>query len=199
MKGRSGATSLILQAKTPRREYREADPDYSHGMPRTLWGGGTLTNKQLAGAWLYGHLLHEDEVRRSYSGGMYPEEMYLAAMHTVCREMLAVIGTLHLIEQLHTRGWLDLPEDLFTGDVTVTAASWVPPGEIKLYLAPVDTPLPESLDIDLEAAGWNNTVDESPAASATAKLGVALKTLFRARRFFAILGLVMPLPAARPP
>ncbi|WP_104140030.1 hypothetical protein [Arthrobacter sp. ZGTC131] len=123
-------------------------------------GCGTLTNKQLAGAWLYGHLLHEDAVRRSYSGGMYPEEMYLAAMHTVSREMLAVIGTLHLIEQLQTRAWLDLPEDIFTGEVTVTASSWVPPGEIKLYVAPVDTPMPENLGIDLEAAGWKDAVDE---------------------------------------
>lgn len=87
--------------------------------------------------------------------------MYLAAMHTVCREMLALIGTLHLIEQVQTRGWPDLPDDHFTGDVMVTAASGVPPGEIKLYLAPVDTPMPESLDIDLEAPGWKNAVNDS--------------------------------------
>lgn len=160
LKRRSGAGSLIQRVKSLRREFREADPDYPHGMPQQRWGGGTLTNKQLAGAWLYGHLLHEDEVRRSYSGGMYPEEMYLAAMHTVCREMLAVIGTLHLIEQLQTRGWLDLPEEIFTGEVTITATSWVPPGEIKLYVAPVDTPMPDSLDIDLEATGWKNAIDE---------------------------------------
>jgi hypothetical protein len=160
LKRRSGASGFIRQAKGLRREFQVADPDYPHGVPKAPWDGGTLTDKQLAGAWLYGHLLHEDEKRRSYSGGMYPEETYLAAMHTVCREMLAVIGTLHLIEQLQARGWLDLPDDVFTGEVTVSATSWVPPGELKMFVAPVDTPMPESLDIDLEAAGWKNAVDE---------------------------------------
>ncbi|WP_150109976.1 hypothetical protein [Crystallibacter crystallopoietes] len=160
LKGHQGSSSLLGDVKELRKRFRQADPDYPHGQPQEAWEGGTLTNKQLSGAWLYGHLLHEDQVRRSYSGGMYPEEMFLAAMRTVCSEMLAVIETLHLIEKLQVRGWLDLPETIFTEEVTVKATSWVQPGKISLYVADPSVPLPDSLDIDLEAAGWRNAVDE---------------------------------------
>lgn len=160
LKGRSGAAEVSAKVKELRTKFQQADPDYPHGKPKGPWEGGTLNNKQLSGAWLYGHLLHEDEVRRSYRGGMYPEEMYLAAMRTVCNEMLAVLETLHLIENMQVGGWLELPENIFTDDVTVTATSWVQPGTVRAYVAPMDTPLPTDLSQDLVASGWKDVADE---------------------------------------
>lgn len=161
LKGRSGASELRAKATELRTSFRNADPDYPHGKPRDLWDGGVLSHKQLAGSWLYGNLLHEDEIRRSYGGKMALEEMYVAAMRTVASEMLAAVETLHLIERLQTRGWLELPDGIFTDEVTVSATSWVPPGKVTLYVAPVNTPIPSDLDADvLSSDGWKNAVDE---------------------------------------
>ncbi|MFF2843416.1 hypothetical protein [Paenarthrobacter sp. NPDC057981] len=62
------------------------------------------SNKEIAGAWLHGHLLHEDDVRRSYAQGIAAEEMLLNATKTVCSEMLATVEGLHLIERLVVSG-----------------------------------------------------------------------------------------------
>lgn len=130
LKGSSGAGDFVPKVKELRSHFRKADPDYPSGQPKSSWDGGALSNKQLSGAWLYGHLLHEDAVRRSYSGQMPLEEMYLSAMRTVCSEMLATVDTIHLIEQLQVKGWLGLSEKVFTDEATVTATSWVQPGEV---------------------------------------------------------------------
>ena len=58
-------------------------------------------------------------------------------MRTVCSEMLTTVETLHLIEQLQVKGWLELPESLFTDEVTVTATSWVQPGEVRAFRLPL--------------------------------------------------------------
>jgi hypothetical protein len=168
LKGRSEAKALLAKVRELRSCFRQADPDYPSGQPKSSWAGGALSNKQLSGAWLYGHLLHEDAVRRSYSGQMPLEGMYLSAMRTVCSELLATVETLHLIEQLQVRGWIELPEGVFTDEVTVTASSWVQPGVVRAYTAPVGTALPDNfVSEDLESQGRKDAADEwlPPGAS----------------------------------
>lgn len=160
VKGCSGGSEISKKISVLRGKFHVADPDYPSGQPKERWKGKSLTNKQLSGAWLYGHLLHEDEIRRSYTGGMHPEEVYLAAMRTVCSEVLAVVETLHLIENMQVQGWLELPENIFTDEVVVTARSWTRPGQVKVYVAPIETPLPEDLNQDLYASGWKDIADE---------------------------------------
>lgn len=160
LKGRPGAAEFSVKVQELRTKFHQADPDYPHGQPKESWEGGTLNNKQLSGAWLYGHLLHEDEVRRSYRGKMHLEEMYMTAIYTVCNEMLAVLETLHLIEAMQVRGWLELPENIFTDDVTVTAKTWQHPGTWNVYVASKETPLPEKLSQDMTLMpGWKNVAD----------------------------------------
>lgn len=81
---------------------------------------------------LYGQLLHEDELRRSYGAGISAEEMLLNATKTVCSEMLATVEALHLIERLVADGSLEVAQDLFTEPVSVTATDWGPSNRRRL-------------------------------------------------------------------
>lgn len=141
-----------------RSKYRVADPDYPNGRPKAPRSEPSMSNKEVAGAWLYGHLLHEDEVRRSYAKGISAEEMLLNATKTVCSEMLAAVETLHLIERLVVDGVLKLPEELFTAPVTVSAKEWAPT-LLEAYVADVGTPMPPDLNEPLDGA-WRKVHDE---------------------------------------
>ncbi|WP_461171209.1 hypothetical protein [Arthrobacter sp. Z1-15] len=155
LRGRVGSDSFSDRVGCLRNLFQQADPDYpSHGRDKE-WDGGSVSNKQLSGAWLYGHLLHEDETRRSFGKALPLEEIFVSAMRTVCSELLAVVKTFHLVEELQVKGWLELPEDVFTDDVTITASSWTPTGDVSMYLAPVDTPMPDNIPSDfLKDSRW---------------------------------------------
>lgn len=141
-----------------RSKFRVADPDYPNGRPKAARSEPSMSNKEVAGAWLYGHLLHEDEVRRSYARGISAEEMLLNATKTVCSEMLAAVETLHLIEGLVVDGVLELPKELFTAPVTVAAKDWAPI-LLEAYIADVGTPMPANLKESLDGA-WRKVHDE---------------------------------------
>lgn len=144
--GEAAAVSSAVKKEIEglRAKFRAADPDYPNGRPTEPRSGPSMTNKEVAGAWLYGQLLHEDELRRSYGAGISAEEMLLNATKTVCSEMLATVEALHLIERLVADGLLALSEDLFTEPVSVTATEWSP--QIAgAYVADVGTAMPESL------------------------------------------------------
>jgi hypothetical protein len=163
LKGRTDADEDRSVANNLRSRFRAADPDYPETSQGKRWDGGFISNKQLSGAWLYGHLLHEDEKRRSYTEPLALEEAYISATKTVCLEMIAVVTTLHLIERLQVKGWLSLPETVFTDAVTINASSWTQPGQVMALLAPKDTPLPESLDKDLlESEVWKPVTEVFP-------------------------------------
>lgn len=120
----TASTVLKKEIEGLQAQFRAADPDYPKGRPTEPRSGPSMTNKEVAGAWLYGQLLHEDELRRSYGAGISAEEMLLNATKTVCNEMLATAAALHLIERLVAGGSLDLAEDLFVESVCVTATEW---------------------------------------------------------------------------
>lgn len=136
---------ILAETEVLLAEFQAADPDYPAGRPKGPRTERSISNKQLAGAWLYGHLLHEDEVRRTYGYGISPEEMLLNATKTVCAEVLATVKLLHLTERLVVDGTLELPEELFTDPVIVTAREWAPK-IASAYVADVGTPMPASLD-----------------------------------------------------
>ncbi len=139
------------------KECKEADPDYPvNNKGKVYQSGNGVNNKELAGAWLYGALLHEDQRRRSFSEQFYLEEIYFNATVTVASMMLCVVKILHFIEFLQTRGLLDVPSNLWEGSVTVTASEWTRPGEGKIYTAPVGTEPPENLSVDMQLVeGWS--------------------------------------------
>lgn len=141
----SAGPDILAETEALLAGFQAADPDYPAGRPKVPRAERSISNKQLAGAWLYGHLLHEDEVRRTYGFGISPEEMLLNATKTVCAEVLATVKLLHLTERLVVDGTLDLPEKLFVDPVIVTAREWVPK-IASAYVADVGTPMPAGLD-----------------------------------------------------
>lgn len=157
--GESAASSAGLKEKLEglRAKFRAADPDYPDGRPTEPRSKPSMTNKEVAGAWLYGQLLHEDELRRSYGAGISAEEMLLNATKTVCSEMLATVEALHLIERLVADGSLEVAEDLFTDPVSVTATEWAPQ-IVGAYAADVGTAMPESL-IEPLGSEWSEVHD----------------------------------------
>lgn len=136
--------------------FHSADPDYPVSYKGTEYQGGeAVNNNQLAGAWLYGHLLHHDALRQTYTSSTPLEWALYTATHTVASMMLATVETLHLIERLTVHKVLDLPAEVFTEAVTVSATEWTPPGEVRVYSAPVGTPLPTDADSFLEGQGFS--------------------------------------------
>lgn len=169
----TASTVLKKEIEGLRAQFRAADPDYPKGRPTEPRSGPSMTNKEVAGAWLYGQLLHEDELRRSYGAGISAEEMLLNATKTVCNEMLGTVAALHLIERLVADGSLDLAEDLFIDPVSVTATEWAP--QIAgAYVADVGTAMPESLTEPL-GSEWSEVHElfdfgtATPASSGTSK------------------------------
>lgn len=163
LKGRADSDGYRDQVSKLRTKFQTADPDYPKSSQGKPWEGGSVSNKELSGAWLYGHLLHEDEKRRSYGHGVPLEETFIAAMRTVRSEMLAVIRTLHLIEALQVKGWLTLPDSVFTDAVTVTASTWTQPGTVELYVADVGTPMPTDPSSDFLGSGdWKPYTEAFP-------------------------------------
>jgi hypothetical protein len=155
----AAAASAVLNKEIEglRAQFRAADPDYPKGRPTEARSGPSMTNKEVAGAWLYGQLLHEDELRRSYGAGISAEEMLLNATKTVCNEMLATVAALHMIERLVADRSLDLAEDLFIDPVSVTATEWAP--QITgAYVADIGTAMPESLSEPL-GSEWSEVHD----------------------------------------
>lgn len=139
------------------RECQMADPDYpkSGKGKRAGDGGSGFSNKDLAGSWLYGSLLHDDEKRRTFSDATGIDSAYRAAVHSVSAMMLCVIKIIHFITILVCGGKLDLDPNLWTSDVTFKGTTLSFPGEVSVYVAKVGTPIPQSFETDMsEAEGW---------------------------------------------
>ena len=139
------------------RECQMADPDYpkSGKGKRAGDGGSGFSNKDLAGSWLYGSLLHDDEKRRTFSDATGIDSAYRAAVHSASAMMLCVIKILHFITIFVCGGKLDLDPDLWTSDVTFKGTTLSFPGEVSVYVAKVGTPIPQSFETDMsEAEGW---------------------------------------------
>lgn len=139
------------------RECQMADPDYpkSGKGKRAGDGGSGFSNKDLAGSWLYGSLLHDDEKRRTFSDATGIDSAYRAAVHSVSAMMLCVIKILHFITILVYCGKLDLDPDLWTSDVTFKGTTLSFRGEVSVHEAEVGTPIPQSFETDMsEIEGW---------------------------------------------
>ena len=131
-------------------QFQEADLDRPKG---ELPPHAPRSNKDLAGSWLYGELLHDDPVRRSIGEPTSIEQRYFAAMKLICSQMIPVVRLLEHIETAHNGGLLGLPDDVFTKSVIVTTPA-LPPREVQIYWNEVGVPAPESVDDDLESSGW---------------------------------------------
>lgn len=138
-------------------ECQLADPDYPISGKGKRAGDreSVYSNKDLAGSWLYGSLLHDDENRRTFSDTTGIEHAYHAAVSSVPAMMLGVVKILHFIEPLVCDGKLNLDPELWKSDVTFKGTTLSFPGKVSVYVAEVGTPFPQSIEADLlEAEGW---------------------------------------------
>ena len=138
-------------------ECQLADPDYPiSGKGRRAGDRESgYSNKELAGSWLYGSLLHDDENRRTFSDTTGIEHAYRAAVYSVPAMMLGVVRILHFIEPLVCDGKLNLDPELWKSDVTFKGTTLSFHGKVSVYVAEVGTAFPQSIETDmLEEEGW---------------------------------------------
>lgn len=138
-------------------ECQSADPDYPDSGRKKRAENEELgmSNKAMAGSWLYGSLIHDDENRRTFSDAVGIEHVYLAAVRTVARMMLSVIGILHFMEPLVCEIKLDLDPNLWLEDVMFEGTILSFPGELTIYRGEPGMIPPKNLEADMvEAEGW---------------------------------------------
>lgn len=132
------------EMKRLRKRYEEFDPDHPHGRPKAPHEPGTpVSNRQLAGAWLYGSLVHADAVRQSYGAGSSPEGLQVEAHRVVAGLLLASLETLDFLRSLHDDGRVEIEDSAWTAPVVSSRTSWAPKIE-AVHHAPVGTAMPES-------------------------------------------------------
>lgn len=100
----------------------------------------SLSDNQLAFAWLYGDVVHHDPERLAATGVAGVRERYRAAAPLVCRVMIQTIATLRFIELLASHDLLPMPPAALAAEVIVTDP--VMRRHAQVYLAPSDTDMP---------------------------------------------------------
>lgn len=132
------------EMKRLRKRYEEFDPDHPHGRPKAPHEPGSpVSNRQLAGAWLYGSLVHADAVRQSYGADSSPEGLQVEAQRVVAGLLLASLETLDFLRSLDDGGRVEIEGSAWTAAVVASQTSWAPTVE-AVHCAPVGTPMPDT-------------------------------------------------------
>lgn len=147
-----------------REQFEEFDPDSRGGQPKEPHRvGDPVTNKQVAGAWLYGSLVHADAIRQSFVRPLSYEAIFVEAQRITCGLVLVSVQTLDFLELLVERGRIGVAPEVFTASVSLSATSWAPKIE-AIHTAPIGTDLPRAYDEPL-GSEWERLGDmfEGPA------------------------------------
>lgn len=138
-----------------RKRFEAFDPDYPSGRPYDAHKPGTpVTNRRLAGAWLYGSLVHADAVRQSYAAHVTLEALQVEAQRVVAGLLLASLDTLDLLRRIASEGKIEVEESAWNVDVVASKSTWAPT-VTDVYTAPVGTPMPTSVEEPL-APEWQS-------------------------------------------
>lgn len=138
-----------------RERFEAFDPDYPRGRPRDHHEpGAPVSNRQLAGAWLYGSLVHADAVRQSYAAHVTLEALQVEAQRVVAGLLLASLDALELLRRLTAEGRLEVEDSAWAVEVVASKPSWAPT-VTNVYTAPIGTPMPTSVDEPL-APEWES-------------------------------------------
>lgn len=107
-----------------------------------------VSDTQLAGAWLYGDLVHVDARGNKSDGLLFPvRERYAAAVAYFAHAAVLSLMTLDLVMALHQLGVIQLDDDSLEADVVVGVNELV--DESVTYVGPVGSSMP-SLDTVLQ-------------------------------------------------
>lgn len=88
-------------------------------------GGASVSDVELAYAWIYGDVVHADPLRIEKTDEHGVEERYKAAAPLVAHLMINTISTLNLVAELVRLGHLNLPGNPFDKQVTVKTTEFV--------------------------------------------------------------------------
>lgn len=132
-----------------RAGWMELEADYRSPLSRftlmlsTAGESQSIPFEDLAWAWVYGDVVHAFPERRDQTAAYGVRARYEAGAMLTCQIILQAIATLNLIRQIRAQGWIDLPDDPFTEQVTIGTDPFIQRG--KIYSAPhtSDEALPE--------------------------------------------------------
>lgn len=119
---------------------------------------GAITDRHLMYEWLYGDLVHADDVTKS-SMGLSIDERYRAAASVISRIGSRVNDTYELVKWLVSEGVLQLSDEAFSRPVVVSTE--VMELEVKAYQGDENSPLPKDLSA-LDPNHWTPAEDLFP-------------------------------------
>ncbi len=116
---------------------------------------GEVTDRKLMDRWVYGDLVHNDDIEAD-TLGLDIEQRYKAAVGVVIRIAHLVERMLTMIQMLVERGQLALAPDVFSRQVVVTKTVFETP--VVVRLAEVGAEVPNTLEA-LDPTIWQRLVD----------------------------------------
>lgn len=154
LRGNADAAEALAYVKWLRRRWSDINSDsdeiraYSIQKGRVDGEGPTsdISDNSLAFAWFYGDVVHADAARRNAARDFNVVDRFEAAVHVVARIAWLAHATLNFIEQLRDAGHLETNGWVFDEDVVVGVTEITQ--EANVFIAPVDTPQPESVHED---------------------------------------------------
>ncbi|WP_433659803.1 hypothetical protein ACQPW1_45165 [Nocardia sp. CA-128927] len=111
---------------------------------------GTVTDRQLMYAWMYGDLVHADDTEQHVMG-LSLADRYRAAAGVLARIGAVTEQTLVLVQALFDEGLLTLDSSVFDVPVSVPEPNLSVP--VQAYSAPLATPVPTDMSA-LDPAVW---------------------------------------------
>ena len=100
--------------------------------------------RELAWAWVYIDLVHEDSDRLARSGRFGISERYWGGTILVARATVRAVGQLNFIQECVQNGIIEIPEYALEEKVEVSQADLT--RKVKAYMAPVGTPKPDAME-----------------------------------------------------
>lgn len=119
----------------------------------------SLSDVELAYAYIYGDVVHHDTKRLAATAAFGVRARYEAAALVIPRLMLQALATLDVIVCARSRGVVVLPEELFTDEVVVTETTLR--REAEMHVAEVGTEPPGSIRGSF-GAGWVKVDPRNP-------------------------------------
>jgi len=117
---------------------------------------GSLSDLQLALAWVYGDVVHHDADRRAGAQAFGVRERYRAAVPLVAFVMLNTVRLLGFVQSLYEAGLIPLDALVLTEDVIVSETTFRVAATVRI--AELGTPAPSSVD-EPWPSGWERLVD----------------------------------------
>lgn len=112
---------------------------------------GSMSDRQLALAWIYGDVVHHDADRRAGARVFGVRERYRAAVPLVAFVMLNAVRLLGVVRSLQERQLISLDDVVFTEEVIAPETTFRV--EATAYVAEVGTSPPSSIN-DQWPGGW---------------------------------------------